>query len=761
MYLIRNIKVLLVILPVAFMILPVPSRAQITFERTYGPGAHGSSVEQTSDGGYIIAGWIGGEPGGVYLIKTDANGDTLWTRTCTYGALWSGGLSAKPTFDGGYVITGWFSPQFPGRHHVYLVKTDDNGDSLWAYIYGDDYSNGLDVEQTSDSGYIVTGWNSSGAHDFVYLIKTDVNGDTMWTRTYPGWMGFSVKQTLDGGYIIAGVSWVSSGMYDICAIKTDSNGDTLWARTYGPGFGTYVCQTFDGQYIIAGITLSGGDNICLIKVDPNGDIIWTRTYCSTCYYDYICHYNCRPSVDQTLDEGYIIVATAVSFGAGSTDFYLIKTDSEGNKTWARTYGSTCNEMSCSMQKTSDGGYIIAGTRRCLDTDSSYVYLVKTDENGWVGGEIVGMVLDSTTEIAIPYAKVHYCKDTCPISWWYWPYVTAGPEGQFIIANTTEPYPYRLATEAPGYEPAFVDAYLDSLVYIFLTPVSHTVSGTIGLVDNPTDSSGSVVYIDGAYDSTDLHGHYVISNVAVGAYNIIVSHTGYWTAVDSNVHIASDTIIDYVLYPVISDVGVDTILSPPDIIHGDSTYIPSAMVKNYGDKKETFEVICEIWLGTDMIYMDEIELTLDTEQDSVIEFKEWTVPATGDTVNYKITVYTWLPGDMDTTNNSKEKEFRCVGVKEGPVGIPLKFELFQNFPNPAISVTKITYQLTTRSQISLRIYDATGKLVRVLVDKIQDAGCKVITWDCKNNMGQEIASGIYFYKIQAGNYTETRKMILLR
>jgi len=245
---------------------------------------------------------------------------------------------------------------------------------------------GYSVAQTSDGGYIVAGRTISFGAGFgdVYLIKTDANGDTLWTRTYGGtdWDdGRSVAQTFDGGYIIAG--WTESygvGPFDVYLIKTDSSGDTLWTRTYGGvgyDWGFSVAQTSDSGYIISGMTDSygaGSSDVYLIKTDTNGDTLWTRTYGGT-YWDM------GESVAQTSDSGYIIAGKTLSYGAGHEDVYLIKTDFLGDTLWTRTYGGTLWDAGNSVGQTFDGGYIVTGYTYSYGVDSGDVYLIKTDANG--------------------------------------------------------------------------------------------------------------------------------------------------------------------------------------------------------------------------------------------------------------------------------------------------------------------------------------------------------------------------------------------
>ena len=199
---------------------------------------------------------------------------------------------------------------------------------------GTNYDGAFSVQHTSDGGYILAGWTDSfGAGDWdIFLIKTDANGNIIWAKTYGGTNddnAYSVQQTSDGGYIVAGMTWsFGAGDWDIFLIKTDANGNIIWAKTYG---GTddeeaySVQQTSDGGYIVAGWTTSfgaGGYDIFLIKTDANGNIIWAKTYGGTSYD------NAR-SVQQTSDGGYIVAGYTASFGAGG-DIFLIKTDENGN-----------------------------------------------------------------------------------------------------------------------------------------------------------------------------------------------------------------------------------------------------------------------------------------------------------------------------------------------------------------------------------------------------------------------------------------------
>ena len=243
------------------------------------------------------------------------------------------------------------------------------------------------IKQTFDGGYIIAGWTYSytaGKTDF-WLIKTNNNGIEEWNKTYGGKnydYGESVQQTKDGGYIITGITNFSfnTGSGDFWLIKTNNNGIEEWNKTYG---GTNVDwphsvqQTNDGGYIIIGETNSfgpGNEDVYLVKTDANGNKLWDKIFGGI-------GQDIGVSVKQTSDRGYIITGGTYSFSAGSEDVWLIKTDANGDETWNKTYGGTTSDSSYSIQYTSDGGYIIVGYTYSFSAGKEDIWLIKTDING--------------------------------------------------------------------------------------------------------------------------------------------------------------------------------------------------------------------------------------------------------------------------------------------------------------------------------------------------------------------------------------------
>lgn len=338
--------------------------------RTYGGSFDDEawSVDETTDAGFIVAGYtesfgVGGKD--VYLVRVDSNGDTLWTKTFG-GPQDDQAYSVQQTSDGGFIVAGWTGANF--AEDFYLVKTDQNGNLVWSTTYGGSQREWcFEAEETSDGGYVLVGMTRSFGPGVsgVYLVKTDQNGNLIWSRTYGGWyadMGYSVKETNDGGYIISGETGSFGDINgDVYLIKTDANGDTLWTKVYGWGdwdFGRSVQQTSDGGYIVCGeLRVSSVDgDVWLLKTDQNGDTLWTKRYGTTLYEE-------GHSVQQTSDGGYILTGYTSSYGAGYWDVWLIKTDESGDTSWTQTFGTSNAEWGNSVKETSDGGYIVAGSAR--------------------------------------------------------------------------------------------------------------------------------------------------------------------------------------------------------------------------------------------------------------------------------------------------------------------------------------------------------------------------------------------------------------
>jgi uncharacterized delta-60 repeat protein len=393
----KSLKLILILALFSFLISGCTKQSttpstQTVWQKTYGGSDWdwANSIQQTKDGGYIVAGGTyGAGSADIYIIKLDANGNKLWEKTFG-GSNNDEAYSIRQTSDGGYIVAGYTESFGAGSADIYIIKLDANGNEKWQKSYGgsnDDWANS--IQQTKDGGYIVAGGTYSfgaGGLD-VYVIKLDASGDMKWYKTYGesnddnAW---SIQQTTDGGYIVAG--WTKSfgeGGMDVYAIKLDANGNEKWQKSYGGSnddWANSIQQTKDGGYIVAGGTYSfgaGGLDVYVIKLDASGDMKWYKTYGES-------NDDNAWSIQQTTDGGYIVAGWTNSLGAGSYDVYVIKLDANGNEKWQKSYGGSNDDWAYYIQQTNDGGYIVAGVTNSFGAGGYDVYIIKMDSEGNTG-----------------------------------------------------------------------------------------------------------------------------------------------------------------------------------------------------------------------------------------------------------------------------------------------------------------------------------------------------------------------------------------
>ncbi|MCB1060419.1 MAG: T9SS type A sorting domain-containing protein [Calditrichaeota bacterium] len=364
------------------------SQPDSLWSRTFGGGNQDAAgfVEQSPDGGYFIAGHASSfSAGGNYdfwLVKTSANGDSLWSRT--YGG--SGDEffeSAALTSDGGVILAGMTDSYGAGGRDFWIVKTNENGDSLWSRTFGganDD--EGTDVIQTTDGGYLLCGSSASfgsGSEDF-WIVKVNSTGDSMWSKTFGGSLTevcYAVEQTADGGFALGGkTSTFAADATDFWLVKTNGTGDSLWSRAYG-GTGPEECkdviQTADGGFALAGWNYTDGTirDFRMIRTDSNADTLWTRTFGGSQWDE------CR-SLIQTVDGGYVLGGHTASFGIGGFDFWMVKVSAMGDSLWSLTFGGVGGaDFGEAIHQTDDFGFIFAGITSSFGAGNNDVWVVRT------------------------------------------------------------------------------------------------------------------------------------------------------------------------------------------------------------------------------------------------------------------------------------------------------------------------------------------------------------------------------------------------
>jgi hypothetical protein len=581
--------------------------------RTYGGtnDEYASSVQQTADGGYIIAGItrsFGAGDKDVYVVKTDSLGDTLWTRAYG-GSEMDGAESVHQTHDGGYIVLGTTTSFGAGRYDLYLLKLDQHGDTLWTRTYGGgDYEEGWCVQQTADYGYILAGYTRSygaGASDF-YLIKTDQSGDTLWTRTYGGGSpdeAASVVQTNDSGYILAGMTRsYGGGEQDVYVVKTDSVGDTIWTRTYGGSseeFAYCVRQTTDGGYVFAGWTESfgaGEKDGYLVKTDGDGDTAWTEA-CGGPEGDWV------SSVQQTADGGYILVGRTVSFGAGGEDVYVVLIDSIGRQYAFQTYGGAGNDAAHSIQSTVDGRFIVAGYTFSFGAGERDMWLLK---------------------VALQY----YSYDVAAVS-----------------------------IDSPGPEMYYSETYTPKATFsnVGLQPVS------------PFDVAYKIFHGNGEvyYDSQTVEGLDPLASIQVSFGDFSPYESGTYELVaysmfSGDENPSNDTTRSRSEAFCRQDVEASSIISPGQYMNVGLSYTPSAGFMNVGRLEvDSFEVTYEIEHESTLIYSDtQIVEGLVPDMYEEVVFSDFSPLELG---IYEFVAYSILPGDENPSNDTVQVQAEAFNL----------------------------------------------------------------------------------------------------
>ena len=379
-----------------------------------------NSIQQTSDGGYIVAGSIESNNGDVtgnhggwdyWVVKLDSNGNIIWQKSLGGSGI-DEAQSIQQTTDGGYIVAGISDSNDGdvtdnhGYFNYWVVKLDASGNIIWQKSLG---GSGIDeaqsIQQTTDGGYIVAGMSSSkngdvtgnhGGWDY-WVVKLDASGNIIWQKSLGGTgedYTFSIQQTSDTGYIVAGYSDFNDGDVtgnhgngDYWVVKLDANGNIIWQKSLGGSswdVANCIQPTGDGGYVVAGVSSSndgdvtgnhGGWDYWVAKLDANGNIIWQKSLGGSGNDE-------AKSIQQTTDEGYIVAGVSysndgdVTGNHGNGDNWVVKLDANGNIIWQKSLGGSGNDVAQSIQQTTDGWYIVAGMSSSNDGD------VTGNHGGW-------------------------------------------------------------------------------------------------------------------------------------------------------------------------------------------------------------------------------------------------------------------------------------------------------------------------------------------------------------------------------------------
>ena len=370
------------------------SNAQLRYQRTFGEvnDENAYTITKLTDG-YLLSGFTlsyGLTYSDIIVVRTDLNGDTLWTK------LYGGAgeeicYTSLQTLDGGFIFVGYTNSFGAGNWDVYLIKTDESGNVQWSKTYGGgNYETASMIRQLPDSGYIVAGYTNSygnGTYD-AYAIRTDVYGDTLWTRTYGGgnWDWFNVvEQTTDGNLVFCGTTMsFGQGNMEAWLLRTNMAGDTIWTKAYGKSGAddAYALQVLpDSGYMISGITNSsgaGGADAFVIRTDNSGDTVWCKAYGGTG--------DDRAYASVLSDNTNLIVAGLTkSFGGGLSDLYLFKINLNGDTVFTKTLGGAQDDWGNQIYELTNGDLVISGINASSGAGGNDLFFLMTDSMGNSGG----------------------------------------------------------------------------------------------------------------------------------------------------------------------------------------------------------------------------------------------------------------------------------------------------------------------------------------------------------------------------------------
>lgn len=402
---------------------PITFSGEVDWIKNYGGSGDDTAhtIIHTTDGGYAILGYTNSVDGDItdktlavndyWLLKLDVNGDLEWNKTYG-GSKDDKGQSIIQTTDGGYAIVGYAmsddgdGSNNEGFHDNWILKLDASGTIEWEQSFGfSGHDHSYDIIQTNDGGFFFAGfldvtqsggegnsgksrnyWTRHGVGEF-WGTKLDANGNLEWRRYFGGTnndRAHSVVQANDGGFVLAGFSESddfdisnAKGSYDFWVVKISDSGELLWEQSFG-GTGIEISygmtKTNDNAYVITGNTFStdtdvtnnhGESDIWLIKVDDDGNLIWEKTFGGTAFES-------AESVNLLAGGGFLIAGNSKSIDGnltineGENDLWVIKTNSEGELVWQKSFGGTGLEYGFDAIQNWDGSLILVGESHSLD-----------------------------------------------------------------------------------------------------------------------------------------------------------------------------------------------------------------------------------------------------------------------------------------------------------------------------------------------------------------------------------------------------------
>ena len=611
-----------------------------------------------------------------------------------------------------------------------ILKTTNGGGTLEQNIFEKTYGGvlgerGVVIENTVDGGFIIGGSTASfTSSEDMYLIKLDSLGSIQWSKVYNSF-GYDrihgIKQINDGGYYITGYVGDANGLFDMAFARLDANGNIVWSKSSGnfnPEEFRKLSLTADGGLLASGYNASiglGAKDVQAMKIGSNGVIEWAKTY-GTVYEDW------SISCLMAEDGNYILAGESDITGNYDIRPTLIKLDTLGNIIWAKYYSGNNEDWGRDLIKTPDSGFLLAGETTSYGYGGSQdIYLIKTDGQGnvdWarayggIGEEMVFSVILTS-------------------------------DSKFLISGSTASYGFG------GFDAFLMKVTQDGSVDWF-----HTFGGNTndygydvvkaidqGYALTGRRSSNTLGGDDVYLVKTDMNG---VSSCAFETFNPNVFNIQNLESINLNLGTLDN----------ISSTNLPLTTINPNSGENNSCATIPVELKSFNYQLEMDDVIL-IWsTATEINNMGFKVLKNGNEIAYIVGAGTTTEPR-----NYSFKDENLASGVFryDLLQIDFNGQTENIGTLEIEIqNNPDHYSLEQNYPNPFNPITMIRYSLKDDSKVTLDVYDVLGNKVKSLVNSYQNAGIYEIIFD-----GSDISSGIYFYHLKAGQFTEIKKLVLIK
>ncbi|HOP06355.1 MAG TPA: T9SS type A sorting domain-containing protein [candidate division Zixibacteria bacterium] len=617
--------------------------------------------------------------------------EAVWSHTYLSS---SAALSLYELPDSGFVLGGYVNPEGESYRDMLIVRTDANGDTLWTKAIGESGrgESGACLYPTADGGFVLVGSRDQDEPysymSNVYLVKTDQLGDPEWSSTFGGTgvskTGVCVAPAIDGGYMVAGYYWDSPTGWDIWLLKTDSVGiletpnHVIWSDADYP---TSICVTSDSGFALTGYTQSFDEeydyDMYLLKLNQVGGESWSLPFGSADPYDEAANHICHTS-----DGGYLMCGYRRNTTTVHKDIYVVKTDSIGNVDWTSQLGGTYHDEARCCIETIDGGYAVSASWY-LDGNWKTA-LIKYNSNGdTVWTAFWGDPENSHT----PYGLVQTADHGYAV-------------GGLMSGDVTSAYLVKFEPESSVDPFTFYDAYLE-LSVSDLAPAVDTL-----LISDDNLIGRSLLGLRVVLDT--------LIHPAVDELTVMLSHDEVDVTLVAKGEAAGGNFVG----TVFADAAMTMLNGGQAPYTG--TFRPQENLNAFAGMNPNGSwvlMVCDSMSGND-----------------------GTLGAWG------ITLVTDVVLDVESPDQNDP--------------IP-GYELSDCYPNPFNPVTTIEYEIPRRSDVVVEIFNALGQKVITLVEEFQSAGRHEISWNGRNDAGEEVSTGIYFYRLRAGDFCRTKKMVLLK